>query len=163
MLIKKHSYMKQNLNDLPRGMRNNNPLNIRRYCHNDWLGKITDSVATDMEFEEFRAPRYGFRASFILVHRYIKQGYKCVRDIISRWAPACDNNYTQSYIDFVCRFMQCGPDTEIKCYDFTAMSNLFRAMFEVENGVSWHKLPDRLYWETELSEGYDLYVERFVQ
>lgn len=154
--------MSTDLNNLPRGLRNNNPLNIRRFDYNDWYGKITDSASTDQEFEQFRDPRYGFRAAFILIHRYIKNGYKSVRDIIFRWAPPSDGNFTESYLKSVCDYTGFKDYEHIQTYDYKKMSALVEAMFYVENGVRIHELPDRLYWYQAMNSGYDLYVDRFV-
>lgn len=145
----------------PRGMRNNNPLNIRRYATNDWLGKIHDDVAKDMEFEEFRHAKYGFRAAFILIHRYIKRGYSSVRDIINRWAPSSDGNDVQKYLCVLSSYGFSDNDV-INCCDWKTMSALAEGMFAVENGVCIHELPDRQYWYDAMSKGFDLYLERFV-
>lgn len=148
-------------NPTPRGIRNNNPLNIRRYVHNDWLGKIHDDIAQDMEFEEFRHPKYGFRASFILIHRYIKQGYNSVRRIIERWAPSSDGNNIEVYLS-VLRSYGLNPNDVIIPLDWKSMSALVEGMFAVECGVCIHDLNDRLYWYESMSKGFDLYKERFV-
>lgn len=145
-----------------RGIRNNNPLNIRRLVTNDWLGKITDSVATDMEFEQFRHPKYGFRAAFILLHRYISQGYKSVRDIITRWAPASDGNHVENYIRCVCVEVGLRECQEIRKSSYSDMSRLIEGMFFVENGVRMSGLSNKTYWYQSLSDGYDLYIDRFV-
>lgn len=152
--------MQSNTNT-PRGMRNNNPLNIRRYDNNDWLGKIHDDIATDMEFEEFRHPKYGFRASFILIHRYIKHGLCSVRQIIERWAPSSDGNNIEAYLS-VLRSYGFNPSDLIIPLDWKSMSALVEGMFAVENQVCIHNLPDRQYWYDAMSKGFDLYVERFV-
>lgn len=153
--------MKLNSLDMPRGMRNNNPLNIRRFAHNDWLGKIHDDVARDMEFEEFRHPMYGFRASFILIHRYIKSGCSDVSSIIRRWAPTVDGNDVNNYLRVISSF-GLDPNDLIIPLDWKTMSTLVEAMFSVENGVCIHDCPDRQYWYDAMSKGFDLYVTRFV-
>lgn len=145
-----------------RGMRNNNPLNIRRYVTNDWLGKITDSVATDMEFEQFRHAKYGFRAVYILLHRYIKQGDNTVRRIIQRWAPTSDGNHVDNYVRAVCDEVGLTENTEIRLNCYADMSRLIEGMFYVENGYRICQLPDRPYWYQALSDGYDLYIDKFV-
>ncbi len=50
-----------------RGIRINNPLNIR-IAANAWQGKITPS--RDSTFETFKAPQWGFRAGAILLRNY---------------------------------------------------------------------------------------------
>ena len=82
---------------LPRNWRNNNPLNIRR-SKDQWQG-LAD-VQNDKAFCQFRAMKYGWRAAFMLLCRKYYYTYRLVsiRQIISRWAPATENdtcNYTE--------------------------------------------------------------------
>ena len=73
-----------NKKPIPRGIRNNNPLNIR--IGNVWLGEVPNP--TDHEFEQLVSMFYGLRAGFILLRRYIRRYHlTTVPDIISRWAP----------------------------------------------------------------------------
>ena len=53
---------------IPRGIRNNNPLNIR--IGNQWLGERANP--NDPAFEQFVAMEYGIRAGFVLLRRYIR-------------------------------------------------------------------------------------------
>lgn len=79
---------------VPRGIRNNNPLNIR--IGNMWIGEVLDP--TDKEFEQFISMAYGIRAGFKLLYRYINRyNLRTIEDIISRWAPRSEN-YTSNYI-----------------------------------------------------------------
>lgn len=82
----------------PRGIRNNNPLNIR-ISNNNWLGK--DKPPRDPAFETFQTMEYGIRAAFIIIRTYINK-YKCIylSDVIKRFAPPTENN-TNKYINFV--------------------------------------------------------------
>ena len=67
----------------PRGIRNNNPLNIRRNG-TAWSG--LSAQQTDRSFCQFRNMAYGFRAAFITIHTYIfKHGLGTISQIISRW------------------------------------------------------------------------------
>lgn len=115
---------------LPRGIRNNNPLNIR--IGNTWLGEVTDP--TDPEFEQFVTMRYGLRAAFVLMRRYIRH-YKrtTLQSIISAWAPASENN-TTAYIDRVSQLAGIAPDETLDYADKAAMVRLVAAMAQVENG-----------------------------
>lgn len=79
---------------LPRGYRNNNPLNIR-ISSSAWEGKISPN--TDGSFEQFESMGYGFRAAFVLLRNYIDSGYNTIEKIITRWAPE-NENHTASYI-----------------------------------------------------------------
>ena len=84
----------------PRGMRNNNPLNIR-HSTNRWQGMAEEQ--TDPDFVQFRSMTYGYRAAFKLLQSYYRRFCKegkpfTVRNIISRWAPPQDGNDTENYI-----------------------------------------------------------------
>ena len=69
---------------LPRGLANNNPLNIR---------KSTDvfqgeKKSTDSEFKQFESMAYGYRAAFrILYNYYHKYSLNTIEKMIGRWAP----------------------------------------------------------------------------
>ena len=119
-----------NKKPIPRGIRNNNPLNIR--IGNVWLGEVPNP--TDNEFEQFVSMFYGLRAGFILLRRYIRRYHlTTVPDIISRWAPSSENN-TVKYIDTVCQLSGIAPDTQMKYEDEETLVNLVDAMILVECG-----------------------------
>lgn len=86
---------------LPRGCRNNNPLNIRR-SRSQWLGKIPFNKSTDTQFEQFETMNLGIRAAMCLLRTYInKYKLNSVSSIIRRWAPASDGNNVDFYVSFV--------------------------------------------------------------
>ena len=116
----------------PRGIRNNNPLNIR--IGNTWLGERQNP--TDPAFEEFVTIEYGLRAAFCILRRYIRRYHKqTVPDIVSTWAPASENN-TQRYIDIVCQRSGITPTQPIQYEDAVTMCKLVEAMAFVECGQS---------------------------
>ena len=116
----------------PRGIHNNNPLNIR--IGNTWLGERANP--TDNAFEEFVSIEYGYRAAFCILRRYIKQYHKdTITAIVSTWAPANENN-TQRYIDFVADKMQISPSDVIDYDDKVTMIRLVAAMQLMECGVA---------------------------
>lgn len=75
------------------GIRNNNPLNIRYSPMNKWLGQ----TGCNRGFCTFEKMEYGWRAAFVLLRNYIRRGLCTPRQIISNWAPACEND-TEAYI-----------------------------------------------------------------
>lgn len=85
-------------NNLPRGLRNNNPGNIRRNS-DVFQGEKTSS---DREFKQFKSMAYGYRAIFKILFNYYRN-YKLdtIRKMITRWAPPEDNNHTEAYIKTV--------------------------------------------------------------
>lgn len=81
-----------------RGIRNNNPANIRRGC--DWKGLIRQQK--DREFCQFVTMTWGVRALLVTLRTYVvKHHLHTVREIITRWAPPSDGNNTEKYIEFV--------------------------------------------------------------
>lgn len=115
---------------IPRGIRNNNPLNIR--IGNVWLGEVTNP--TDPEFEQFCQMEYGLRAAFVILRRYIRRyGHNTIRTIVSTWAPNTENN-TTAYIQQVASRVKLGADTPIRFEDSETMCKLVSAMCLVECG-----------------------------
>ena len=94
---------------LPRGIRNHNPLNIRRTAKDQWKGLA--EAQTDRAFCQFKSLEYGWRAAFYLLTRtyYHKYRLYTIRTIIRRWAPSSENN-TEAYIANVSRLTGIAPD-----------------------------------------------------
>lgn len=81
-----------------RGIRNNNPANIRLGCN--WKGLAEKQ--TDKEFCQFTTMTWGVRALLVTLRTYvIKHHLHTIRAIITRWAPASDGNNTEKYIEFI--------------------------------------------------------------
>ena len=95
----------------PRGIRNNNPLNIRR-SGDKWQGLKV--LQEDKAFFQFSEMKWGWRAAFrLLCHTYYnKYRLRTIRDIITRWAPPKENN-TEAYIRSVTDRIGIGPDKEL--------------------------------------------------
>ena len=123
--------MAQN-NLLPRGYRNNNPVNIR-ISSNKWNGKVSPN--TDGAFEQFIDLVHGYRAALILLRGkgYINGGINTIRKMITKFAPATEN-YTDRYIANVSRMTGIDPDTVISRNDRDALTRIVYAMSIVENG-----------------------------
>lgn len=133
---------------LPRGYRNNNPLNIRINSGNNWQGKVSPN--TDGTFEQFTSMAYGFRAAFVLIRNYINNyAATTVQAIISKWAPNNENN-TAGYISAVCGSTGFSPGTIINPYNETQMCKLAFAMAIVENGYA----PNM----SDVVAGWNLYI-----
>ena len=115
---------------IPRGIRNNNPLNIR--IGNQWLGERP--CPNDPSFEQFVSMEYGIRAGFVLLRRYIRH-YKrtTILDIIMAWAPGTENN-TVRYIETVSKLTGINPTEAIRYEDKDTMIRLVDAMIRVECG-----------------------------
>ena len=96
---------------LPRGIRNNNPLNIRR-SGDKWQGLKT--LQEDKEFFQFETIEWGWRAAFVILCKtyYGKYKLRTIRDIVTRWAPPKENN-TEAYIRHVSDYTGIGPDRDL--------------------------------------------------
>ncbi|EBF0843736.1 structural protein [Salmonella enterica subsp. enterica serovar Thompson] len=116
----------------PRGIRNNNPGNIR--WGDDWKGLVPKDQRTDKSFCQFTTPEYGIRAMIIILRNYQrKYGLNTVSGIIKRWAPPNENN-TQAYINSVAQATGVTPDQRIDTNDSRFMIKLLQAIIKHENG-----------------------------
>lgn len=119
----------------PRGLRNNNPGNIRNSQRTDWLGEVDEASKNDKSFEEFETIAYGYRALIKLLQNYRKlHGCQTMADFIKRWAPETENN-TSAYIKRVCTEMQVPTTYVPDVNDKTTMCAFAAAISQVENGV----------------------------
>lgn len=131
----------------PRGLRNNNPLNIR-HGQSKWQG--THPEKTDKDFVCYMSKAYGYRAGWKILQTYYNQFLKeqkpfCVRTIIKRWAPPSDGNNTEGYIRQVVKLARIGglqrlpsPDSENGYY---YLHKVVMAMTCVENGIKPEEVP----------------------
>ena len=88
----------------PRGLRNNNPLNIR-HSASRWQGARVEQ--TDKAFVQFTSMTMGYRAACRILETYYKHfeaQHKpfTPRNIILRWAPPNEND-SEAYLRRVCR------------------------------------------------------------
>ena len=116
-----------------RGLRNRNPLNIRRSA-DLWQGLAERQP--DPEFFTFRSMAYGYRAAFIMLRTYChKYRLRTVKEIIRRWAPPEDGNDTEDYLRRVCTLTGFSPDKCLNPYKPEHMGPLVAAMSRVECGT----------------------------
>lgn len=119
----------------PRGIRNNNPLNIRK--GSNWYGERHPQA--DPCFEEFESMELGIRAAFKLLRNYItgfsgrSVKFNTIRKIVRRWAPPTENA-TQRYIDFVCKTTGLDQNEVVWFSNRNQMVLILRAMAFVECG-----------------------------
>lgn len=132
---------------LPRGIRNNNPGNIRK-SFSAWRGKISGK---DKEFETFDTPEYGLRALMKLLMNYQKKyGLNTIHGLINRWAPENEND-TASYVMSVSKDTNLPPHKEFDFTQDTILIPVAQAIVLHENGHSPEGWP--YYW-------YDVNVYR---
>lgn len=115
----------------PRGIRNNNPLNIEYSKGNNWVGQ----TGSDGRFATFSAPAYGYRAALKTLKTYReKYGLKTLREMITRWAPPGEND-TELYIRTVEGLSGIDAEEEPDLTDREEAVALLAAMAHVECGV----------------------------
>lgn len=111
----------------PRGIRNNNPLNLE-YLPGQ------DASASDGRFGIYPSMEAGVSAAANQLKIYRdKYGLNTVRDIVNRWAPPGENN-SGAYSRDVARSMGVDPNAQLNLNDPQIMGALIRAMARVENG-----------------------------
>jgi len=119
-----------------RGLRNNNPGNIRRDGHTKWQG--LSAQQTDASFWQFSDPVYGIRALAKILHNYqVIYGLDTVRKIINRWAPPNEND-TGSYVNAVAAEIGVNADDRINVD--VIMNDLVAAIIHHENGTQPYSL-----------------------
>lgn len=116
---------------IPRGIRNNNPLNIR---HNGdrFLGEVVPG--SDRAFKQFTSMAYGYRAAFVILGSYLSRGLNTVEKIIRAWAPPTENS-TESYIAHVVQRSGVGRNKVLTAESGSEYRKIVAAMCHCENGV----------------------------
>ena len=117
---------------MSRGLRNNNPGNIR-LSSTKWQGEVKPSK--DNAFCQFVSIKYGYRAMFKTLKTYAtKHGCNTIRKMINRYAPS-NENHTDNYIKLVCDKAHMQPDVSVAINNKDEMCRIVAAMSFVENGV----------------------------
>lgn len=115
---------------LPRGLRNNNPGNIR-ITKDKWQG--LREKQEDKSFFQFTEMKWGYRALIRTLQNYRKRhGCQTIVDFIKRWAPENENN-TAGYISRVCSEMQVPNTYVLDINDKATMCAFAAAISRVEN------------------------------
>ncbi len=130
-----------------RGLRNNNPGNIRRSATR-YRGEV---VSQDPSFKRFESMAWGYRAMFVLLYTYQKRyGLSTLAQLIARYAPAVEND-TAGYTDFVAEQTAWPADQPLDTCSAEQMIPVVSAMSHMENGLK--ALPE------EVAEGWRLFEQ----
>ena len=130
---------------MTRGIRNNNPLNIR-HSSDQWQGARVEQ--TDPSFVQFKSMAYGYRAAWKVLESYWNQFYRSkqpytVSTIIGRWAPPTEND-TQNYIRTVLNLTSLGGKENLpqpsRGVDTERLERLIRAMTTMECGIPYKEV-----------------------
>ena len=113
----------------------NNPVNVRHYSNNDWNGLI----GYDNGYCKFDSVENGYRASFKLIKKYIRDyDLRTIEEIIQRYAPENEND-TEGYIDNVEKWSGIKRNSKISSEDNNKIAMVISAMARQETNtiVSW--------------------------
>ena len=141
---------------MTRGIRNNNPLNIR-HSADRWVGARI--AQTDPGFVQFETMAYGYRAAWKVLESYWKHFKRrrqpfTVARIIARWAPP-DENHTEAYVRTVLNLTSLGGHENLpRPFTGIAIDKLVRllaAMTTMECGIPYKEVDTEAIWE-----GYEL-------
>lgn len=116
----------------PKGIRNNNPGNIRYVPSNNWDGQ-TGHDGTG--FAVFSHWRFGVRAISKLLNTYFNgHGIRTIRGILNRYAPPVEND-TGAYVAHVAKAAGVLPDAPMTATGFhNAKPEIIKAIIRHENG-----------------------------
>lgn len=134
---------------IPRGIRNNNPLNIVKGTR--WQGLRDEQ--TDARFCQFVSMAFGWRAALVIIRNYIlgnnysKMKFNTIAKIVRRWAPESEND-TLSYIKRVSTAVGIHENEVIEWKNRRVICDIVKAMAYVETGV--------LFDVAQIESAYDL-------
>lgn len=128
---------------LPRGIRNGNPGNIRPNSRYVWRGQVT--VDPD-KYLVFDSPLHGIRAMAIIIVNYIDHyGLNTIKEVIDRWSGDGPMIKT-SYANYVASQLAMQTDEPL-AFDVMG-SQAIEAMIAFENAATFKGVPVRHYYET---------------
>ncbi|MDL2319894.1 structural protein P5 [Alistipes sp. OttesenSCG-928-B03] len=132
---------------MSRGLKNNNPGNIRLSATR-YRGEVESD---DRAFKRFATPAWGYRAMFVLLYTYQRRhGLNTLAEMIDRYAPPCEND-TRAYVGFVARTAGMPPDEMLNTLSRSDMVRVVSAMSRIENGV------DAV--AEDVAEGWELFIK----
>jgi len=119
-------------NNLPRGLRNNNPGNLILTGIN-WQGKVPNSQNTDGTFEQYTFMQYGIRAMALDIIGDVEANGYTLAQLINEYSPPSENN-TQAYITQLSQATGVQPNAPLLLTTDT-LPPLLYAMMKIENGA----------------------------
>lgn len=147
---------------LPKGIRNNNPLNLRESPGDKTVWLHERATDDDAQFEEFDIPEGGIRAAAINFRTYkVKWNVRTVHELVTRWAPpkGKDANgvpYTQdtrAYIRVVCNALGVDSFDVIDLEHWETLFSVMKVMIRHENGPAprnWQGRDDGTWYSDDL-------------
>lgn len=149
-----------NDNSLPRGLRNNNPGNLRRLPPINgkpqmWNGEVPYHLSKDSSFSQFYDLKHGIRAKFRDIITDYRKGLNTITLLINEFAPPNEND-TVKYISVLVR--ETGLSALVK-FELTQeiLISIAKAILLMENGPEYQKyVTDQDYKEAMAILGIDL-------
>jgi hypothetical protein len=114
---------------MSRGIRNNNPGNIR--LGEPWQGLA--AIQTDDSFCQFASPQYGIRAIMKIMETYNSEGFNTITEIITKWAPPNEND-TNAYVAAVSATSGIAPTVALNITDPIIWIGIIKSIILHENG-----------------------------
>jgi hypothetical protein len=123
------------LTEVSRGIRNNNPLNLKKGVKFAYMIENPN----EKTFMTFSKSWQGIRAGVLDITNDIAKGKNNLVSLISEFAPKKEND-TKNYINLLSKKLSITKDTILDRTDFNFMLKLVKAIIEVENGTINAKL-----------------------
>jgi hypothetical protein len=115
---------------LPRGLRNNNPGNLRKSAAK-WAGKVSNPL--DTAFESFDSMANGVRAAIRNAHTQWNRGKNTIAQLITIWAPPSENDTTK-YVATVAKAAGISSTQQFTFGNNDTTAKIMYAIFIHENG-----------------------------
>lgn len=120
----------------PRGIRNNNPLNIIKTNIN-WKGEVPAASSTEKNFEQFETMLDGIVAAAKNMRAHVNNDRKrrhktTLAEEIYRWCP---DHTAENYTKVVCKKANVSSDLVLDFSKKNEIARILWAMSYVENGV----------------------------
>lgn len=119
-----------------RGIRNNNPFNIKK-SNNTWIGQVGFDSGNFLKFANME---FGIRAGIIILRTYIKKYHRDTPEkIIERFSP---DGHEKEYVSYLNARLKCNgvnPALPIAYRSF-AFRQLVRAMMWYESNFEYSEL-----------------------
>ncbi len=122
--------------ELPIGMRQNNPWNMKQF-HIPWMGEsAADAQVADGGELFFATMEFGIRAGIRLCYTYQRRAWNEPAIFIPKFSPAAAGNPTAQYILDVCAWTGFQEDQELDFHDDQVMTRWAPAIWRQEQGAS---------------------------
>lgn len=138
------------INSTVRGIRNNNPGNLRK-TNIMWQGKVVPG--TDASFEQFKTMALGIRAMLLDIIGKHKRGLDTIQELINVYAPPIEND-TTGYVNSVSTRTGIGRNV-VYAPTKENFIKIAKAMAYIENGPDALLIPDK-----DWSEGWRMASSR---